>query len=44
MQAKNAAGARNLGDGALTDSWIWSYGKLKAMNGDEREGFIHESE
>lgn len=44
MQAKNAAASRNLGDGSNTDSWIWNYGKLKAMNGEEREGFIYESE
>jgi hypothetical protein len=26
---KNAAKSRELGDGKLTDSWIWSYGKLR---------------
>jgi hypothetical protein len=29
MYAKNAAGAWGLGEGNMTDSWIWSYGKLR---------------
>lgn len=44
MYGKNAAGARGLGDGKATDSWIWTYGKLKAMATDEKDDFLAESE
>jgi hypothetical protein len=30
--AKNATSARNLGDGAKVDSWIWTFGRLKGLS------------
>jgi hypothetical protein len=41
--AKNAAGARGLGEGSKTDSWIWTFRKLKGMGNDEKTSFIMES-
>jgi hypothetical protein len=43
MFAKNAAGARGLGEGSKTDSWIWTFGKLKGMGNDEKASFVMES-
>lgn len=43
MYGKNAAGARGIGDGKATDSWIWTYGRLRAMATDERDNFLFES-
>ncbi|KAK0474520.1 hypothetical protein IW261DRAFT_1422824 [Armillaria novae-zelandiae] len=40
MFSKNAAGARALGDGAMTDSWIWTYGRLRGMNKGEKQEFL----
>ncbi|KAK0463432.1 hypothetical protein IW261DRAFT_1347541, partial [Armillaria novae-zelandiae] len=40
MFSKNAAGARALGDGAMTDSWIWTYGQLRGMNEGEKQEFL----
>ncbi|EDR04394.1 uncharacterized protein LACBIDRAFT_304634 [Laccaria bicolor S238N-H82] len=44
MFAKNAAGARGLGEGSKTDSWIWTFGKLRGMGKDEKASFIMETE
>jgi hypothetical protein len=44
MYAKNAAGARGLGEGKVTDSWIWTYGKLKYLDDEERKEFLLASE
>ncbi|KAF9471253.1 hypothetical protein BDN70DRAFT_977471 [Pholiota conissans] len=41
--AKNAASARNVGDGTSTDSWIWTFGGLKDLNNVEKSEFIMES-
>ncbi len=41
--AKNAASARNLGDGAKVDSWIWTFGRLRGLNSAEKLAFIAES-
>ncbi|KAK0231849.1 hypothetical protein EDD85DRAFT_971680 [Armillaria nabsnona] len=40
VYSKNAAGARGLGDGAVTDSWIWTYGRLRGMNEGEKQDFL----
>ncbi len=40
MYSKNAAGARGLGDGAVTDSWIWTYGRLRGMTDVEKHEFL----
>ncbi|KAK0466508.1 hypothetical protein IW261DRAFT_1574497 [Armillaria novae-zelandiae] len=40
MFSKNAAGAQVLGDGAMTDSWIWTYGRLRGMNEGEKQEFL----
>ncbi|PBK60420.1 hypothetical protein ARMSODRAFT_1026611 [Armillaria solidipes] len=40
LYSKNAAGARGLGDGAVTDSWIWTYGRLRGMNEGEKQDFL----
>ncbi len=29
MYSKNAASVQGLGDGAVTDSWIWTYERLR---------------
>jgi hypothetical protein len=42
--AKNAASSRKLGDGKSVDSWIWSFGKLKGLNEEEKADFIRDSE
>ncbi|KAK0207412.1 hypothetical protein IW262DRAFT_1282131, partial [Armillaria fumosa] len=43
MYSKNAAGARGLGDSAVTDSWIWTYGRLRGMNEVEKEEFLQDA-
>ncbi len=40
MYSKNTAGAQRLGDGAVTDSWIWMYGRLRGMNEEEKQDFL----
>ncbi|KAK0467545.1 hypothetical protein IW261DRAFT_1426485 [Armillaria novae-zelandiae] len=40
MFSKNAAGAWVLGDGAMTDSWIWTYRWLRGMNKGEKQEFL----
>jgi hypothetical protein len=42
--AKNAASAREVGDGARTDSWIWTFGRLKGLSKSEQDEFALESE
>jgi len=42
--AKNAASARTLGDGAKTDSWIWTFGRLRGLSKAEQDDFTAESE
>ena len=41
--AKNAATARSIGDGAKTDSRIWTYGRLKGLSQSEQDDFTLES-
>ena len=41
---KNAASAREVGDGARTDSWIWTFGRLKGLSKSEQDKFALESE
>ncbi|KAK0445235.1 hypothetical protein EV421DRAFT_1902688 [Armillaria borealis] len=41
LYAKNAAGARRLGEGSVTDSWIWTYGRLKGMSDADKNDFHH---
>ncbi|PBK58531.1 hypothetical protein ARMSODRAFT_842227, partial [Armillaria solidipes] len=41
LYAKNAAGARGLGEGSVTDSWIWTYGRLKGMSDADKNDFRH---
>ncbi|PPQ98101.1 hypothetical protein CVT26_003271 [Gymnopilus dilepis] len=41
--AKNAATARSIGDGAKTDSWIWTYGRLKGLSQSEQDDFTLET-
>jgi len=42
--AKNASSSRKLGDhGKSVDSWIWSFGKLKGLNEEEKADFIRDS-
>ncbi|KAK0207491.1 hypothetical protein IW262DRAFT_1282072, partial [Armillaria fumosa] len=43
MYSKNAAGTRGLGDGAVTDSWIWTYGRLRGMNEVEKKEFLQDA-
>ncbi len=43
LYAKNAAGARGLGEGSVTDSWIWMYGRLKGMSDADKNDFCHAS-
>ncbi len=43
LYAKNAAGARGLGEGSVTDSWIWTYGRLKGMSDADKNDFHHAS-
>ncbi|KAK0443826.1 hypothetical protein EV421DRAFT_1709781 [Armillaria borealis] len=43
LYSKNAAGARGLEDGAVTDSWIWTYGRLRGMNEGEKQDFLLDS-
>ena len=40
--AKNAATARNLGDGAKVDSWIWTFGRLRGLSEAEKDDFAIE--
>lgn len=40
---KNASSARNIGDGTRTDSWIWTFGRLKGLSQAEQDDFIVES-
>ncbi|KAF8952930.1 hypothetical protein BDZ97DRAFT_1670418 [Flammula alnicola] len=42
--AKNATSSRKVGDGKSVDSWIWSFGKLKGLNEEEKADFIRDSE
>ncbi|KDR82482.1 hypothetical protein GALMADRAFT_134092 [Galerina marginata CBS 339.88] len=44
MFAKNAASARKVGDGASTDSWLWTFGALRGMNDGEKAEFVVETE
>ena len=44
MYAKNAAGAHGLGEGNATDSWIWTYVKLKYLDDEEHKEFLLASE
>ncbi|KAK0235567.1 hypothetical protein EDD85DRAFT_792385 [Armillaria nabsnona] len=41
LYIKNAAGARGLGEGSITDSWIWTYGRLKGMSDADKNDFHH---
>jgi len=38
--AKNAATARELGDGSSTDSWIWTFGRLKGLTEVQKAEFV----
>ncbi|KAJ2912805.1 hypothetical protein MD484_g7609, partial [Candolleomyces efflorescens] len=44
MFQKNAAKSRELGDGKLTDSWIWSYGNLRGMTSGEKAEFLAQAD
>ncbi|KAL1712183.1 hypothetical protein EV715DRAFT_214149 [Schizophyllum commune] len=37
---KNAAGARTLGSGTSTDSWIWTFGNLRGLQDFEPGGYM----
>jgi hypothetical protein len=42
--AKNVATSRVIGDGSSTDSWIWTFGRLKGLTEMEKGEFVVASE
>ncbi|KAL0567912.1 hypothetical protein V5O48_014083 [Marasmius crinis-equi] len=42
MFAKNASHSVGLGQGSITDSWIWTYGSLRDMDQGQRSAFLDE--
>ncbi|KAJ2935980.1 hypothetical protein H1R20_g1114, partial [Candolleomyces eurysporus] len=44
MYQKDAAKSRELGDGKMTDSWIWSYGRLRGMSVSDKTEFLAQAD
>ncbi|KAF9555034.1 hypothetical protein CPC08DRAFT_726718 [Agrocybe pediades] len=42
MYGKNAASARNLGDGKRTESWLWTFSALKGLDDKGKAEFVLE--
>ncbi|KAK1215180.1 hypothetical protein PQX77_022217 [Marasmius sp. AFHP31] len=42
MYTKNAVQSIGLGDGSITDSWIWTYGSLRDMDATQKQAFLDE--